>query len=132
MTDFLYKAPCNFNPDYAVIIEDDGIVAYAYLLFNEEIIADIWLYNQAETPEETEWNEDDMPFLNPAEFVKEGIYVRPLSDGSDFECKWSIENGLINVDIYLYEILTARLQPDTKPGWSALVKKEGPLARILE
>ncbi|MEL6732644.1 MAG: hypothetical protein AAFP83_16055, partial [Bacteroidota bacterium] len=33
------------NPAYAVVIEDDQKVAYAYLLHQGKIVGDVWLYN---------------------------------------------------------------------------------------
>lgn len=71
MTEFYKQFFCKTNQSYSLIIEDDGRVAYAYLLLNEEIIGDLWLYNQEETPSFSDWsNPDNMPFLNSQQFVR--------------------------------------------------------------
>jgi hypothetical protein len=36
--------------DRQVVLEDDGRVAYAYLLERDAIVADVWLYNIGEDP----------------------------------------------------------------------------------
>lgn len=41
---------CSTEPEYSVVIEDDDKVCYAYLYFNKEIIGDVWLYNNVESP----------------------------------------------------------------------------------
>lgn len=131
MTEFYLQVHCEFDSYYSVIIEDDGQVAYAYMYFGEDIVADVWLYNQAETPKETIWVKEKMPFLNPAEYVKKGIFISPLIDESEVRCEW-IENsdGLIEVEILLRENFVAGMAAGSLPGWSALVVKDGPLAQV--
>lgn len=52
------------------IVEDDGKVAYAYLLKGNDIISDVWLYNQQRTPDTIDWtNKVDMLFLNPKNYI---------------------------------------------------------------
>ncbi|WP_312524538.1 hypothetical protein [Sphingobacterium multivorum] len=70
----LTKYISNDHPEFAVLIEDDDKVCYAYLLNEERIVGDIWLYNSVPTPSEPEWHKrDNLPFLNPAAFVKENL-----------------------------------------------------------
>ena len=47
------------DPRYSVVIEDDGRVAYAYLLHDDEIVGDVWLYNHGPAPAEPEWRSPD-------------------------------------------------------------------------
>ncbi len=46
----------NNRPEFALLIEDDDKVCYAYLLNEERIVGDIWLYNNVTTPRESEWH----------------------------------------------------------------------------
>lgn len=43
--------PCELDQAYSAMIVDDGRVAYAYLMQYEDTIADVWLYNLEEAPE---------------------------------------------------------------------------------
>ncbi|KKO89048.1 hypothetical protein AAW12_23070 [Sphingobacterium sp. Ag1] len=64
----------NDRPEFAVLIEDDDKVCYAYLLIESKIVGDIWLYNSVPTPSDPEWHKkENLPFLNPVEFVKENL-----------------------------------------------------------
>lgn len=131
MMDFLHKFICQDNEEYSVVIEDDELVAYAYLLNGEIIVGDIWLYNQAPTPVNTIWNEEDMPFLNPSEFVKHNI--EPITDKNEISLKWVLKIDM-EVDYVLIEIrkeLIAKLSEGANPGWSNCVIKDGPLAKVL-
>jgi len=116
---------------FSIVIEDDGRVAYAYLLDDNTVVGDVWLYNNQETPEDIEWNKENMPFLNPKEYVKEEIL--PISDDSDIHVEWEVaEDADIEAKVFLRETLIAKLAPFTSPGWSLLVEKDGPLAKRLE
>jgi len=82
MSRFFHTA-LNIKLDYSVVIEDDGKVAYAYLLNKDEIVSDVWLYNQRQTPEQPEWTEKSrMPFLNPRNYAKP-VFFTPLTDERD-------------------------------------------------
>jgi hypothetical protein len=134
MSEFFLQLFCELNESYSVIIEDDGRVAYAYLYLAEEIVGDIWLYNQLETPGRTDWNAKEMPFLNPAEFIVDDNIINPIKDNSEVDCKWFLNSDnefLQEVDIFLRGNLIAKLKHGSMPGWSTLVKKDGPLAKIL-
>lgn len=132
MTEFYDQQSCELNEDYSVIIEDDGKVAYAYLLNEDDIIGDVWLYNQATSPLSVNWVPEDMPFLNPKEFVKEEVI--PIVDGSELQLKWSLSNDLTlkEVLIYINNKLIAKLTSGSTPGWSTVVTKDGPLAKYYE
>ncbi|MES2702597.1 MAG: hypothetical protein V4649_08165 [Bacteroidota bacterium] len=99
---------------------------------NKNIISDIWLYNQSSTPLVTEWNESEMPFLNPAEFVANMAQPEPVRNASDISLDWNTrQNIFISVNIFIRSQLIAVLYPHAKPGWSTLVEKDGPLAKRI-
>lgn len=131
MSEFFHQVHCKDNEEYSVIIEDDGVVAYAYLFKGEIIVGDIWLYNQASTPASSKWNKEDMPFLNPSEFVKNNI--SPITDKNEIAIQWVVKQDT-EVDYVLVEIrkeLIAKLSEGATPGWSTCVSKDGPLAKVL-
>ena len=121
------------HENFSIVIEDDGNVCYAYLLDGDEIIGDVWLYNQSPTPEFVDWNDSlSMPFLNPKVYVDESIEIEVFTDNSNIYLNWNFkEEKLESVSIYLENKLIAILKPSCKPSWSSLVKKDGPLALKL-
>ncbi len=129
-----FKQICwNLNNKYSIIIEDDDRVGYAYLLHDKNIIGDVWLYNRATTPVSSNWDKNEMPFLNPAPFIKDINFEIPKSiEEFDFEWMGNEKNDLLKVNIYIKKKLTAIIAPGSKPGWSINVKKDGPLAQILK
>ncbi|WP_146186662.1 hypothetical protein [Pedobacter sp. HMWF019] len=132
MKEFYDQFPCMLNDVYSVIIEDDGKVAYAYLLKENNVIGDVWLYNQAQTPLIANWTDKkELPFLNSKEFIKQQI--EPINDSYEIDLEWSVSNDLAvdKVLIYIRKELIAKLTPGSMPGWSAVVVKDGPLARVL-
>lgn len=122
----------SLQTSHSVVIEDNGRVAYAYLLQGNEIVGDVWLYNCTEAPDEPLWNDPNKaPYANPAGFAKARL-ISPAESGSDFEVKWSIVYGKLRyADIHLRDKLLARLAPGSKPGWCVLALKDGPLAKVL-
>jgi hypothetical protein len=133
MAEFFEQFFYNETDKHSLIIDDNGKVSYAYLLNGEEIIADVWLYNQAKTPHSGTWDSlDEIPFLNTIEYVNENLTIKPLSDPKDILIKWEFENdNLEQVSIFIQDKLSAILKPGSKPGWSICAKKDGPLARVL-
>lgn len=130
MSTFSFKIQCEFDPHYSVVITDDGRVAYAYLYEGEDIIGDVWLYNQQEPPDISFWREEDMPFLNPKEYLSTNAAIKPIQHQSDIRCEWtdSKEDGVIEAGIYIHDKFIAAVALGSKPGWSVLVAKDGPLA----
>nr|WP_288807881.1 hypothetical protein [uncultured Sphingobacterium sp.] len=125
----LTKYVSNVHPEYSVLIEDDDKVCYAYLLNDDKIVGDIWLYNSVPTPSEPEWySKENLPFLNPAEFVKENL--EPFSAISTVEVTWDFRVETV-AKIFLSERLIAKLTVGSCPGWSSLVTKDGPLAQKI-
>ena len=122
---------CEFDKAYSVVVEDNGRVAYAYLLFYEDVVADVWLYNQAETPLGPFLNTDDLPALNPAVYIKSDFRMQPVTDPSEIKCEWDeTADGMLEVDILIGNKFIAQLIPGAKPGWSVGVAKDGPLALV--
>ena len=130
---FFDQVICHFNNMYSVIIEDDERVCYAYLLKEEEIIGDVWLYNTIKAPKAVDWSlKTELPFLNPSEYVRHSKEKNVIKDRQDVKIEWIMSNDLIEeANIYIKEKLTAKLKPGYNPGWSANVLKDGPLAKVL-
>lgn len=132
MSTFSLQIPCEFDHHYSVLIKDDGRVAYAYLYECEDIIGDVWLYNQQEPPAISFWLDEDAPFLNPKEYLSKDAAIRPIKDETEVRCEWteSKDDGLIEVGIYIRDKFIAAVASGSKPGWSVLVAKDGPLAYV--
>jgi len=131
MSEFFVSIVCDDCEEFSVVIEDDGRVAYAYLLENTAIIGQVWLYNQVDTPKETTWDEDQMPFLNPLEFVGDSFLIKPIEDNVAVQVKWKYldTNKSIEAHVFIRKELVAILRPNAEPGWSLMVNKDGPLAK---
>jgi len=115
--------------DYAVVVEDDGRVAFAYLLEGREIVGDIWLYNRAEAPETPEWgSRGAAPYLNPKAFVSSDEFQLPHGE-ADFDFEWFEAEGEPHVHILVRDGAHAAMKPGSKPGWCILAARDGPLAR---
>ena len=119
----------------SVILDDDGRVAYAYFLNGDRrCVGDVWLYNRCETPLEPEWTERDRaPFANPVEYAASHENFTPVNGATDVTVKW--EHGIYGqliAFIFIREELAAALAEGTKPGWSALAAKDGPIAKTIE
>jgi hypothetical protein len=130
MSTFTTQIPCEFDRNYSLKIVDDGRVAYAYLYESEDIIGDVWLYNQQEPPQTSFWLPEDMPFLNPREYLENNGMIKPIQQASEIRTEWteSKDDGLIEVGIYIRNKFIASVAAGSKPGWSVLVAKDGPLA----
>ena len=106
----------------AVVLDDDGRVALAYLLNGEDIVGDVW----SRAPEAVDWKDrSQVPFLNPRSLCASEDVPR-LSRHSSVRCAW-FENGVEVTD----GTLMARLEHGAKPGWSRLALRAGPLAKPL-
>jgi hypothetical protein len=132
MSTFSTQIHCEFDHHYSVVIKDDGRVAYAYLYDGEDITGDVWLYNQQQAPVTSFWRTEDMPFLNPTEYLAKDAVIKPIADESEIRCEWteSKDDGLIEVGIYIRGKFIAAISSGSKPGWSVLVAKDGPLAYV--
>ena len=117
----------------SVVFEDDGRVAYGYLVdidSPDKIIGDVWLYNRAPTPPAPEWHDRSAaPVLNPARYVRPQVHPNPARDPSDVSFRWLTDpdHGVV-VEILVRGQLAGRIWPGAKPGWAAAAL-DGPLAR---
>jgi hypothetical protein len=119
--------------DYRLIFEDNGRVAYAYLYKGSEIIGDVWLYNVCPAPLEPEWKDrSKIPFANPKTFISNRI-IKPVSSQNELTVVWEKDenDNLLIVLIYLRDELFAGIAPGSKPGWSKLSIKNGPLSKVM-
>jgi hypothetical protein len=113
-----------------VIVEEDAKTCYAYLLRDDEIVGDVWLYNCQQAPTVPEWELPDakqyIPFANPRSFInQEGPAVR---DGSLVR----VLCGRGEAAVYLNgNNLHAIVGIGDFPGRCAYAAKDGPLARVL-
>ncbi len=121
------------NSGYSIIFDDDGRVAYAYLLNSkEEITADVWLYNRCATPVEPEWPDPEkMPFANPISYAEDHSKFSGVNDISDLSVNWIDNSNAIEARIFVKNKLFSVLVEQVKPGWCCLAKKDGPLAKVL-
>lgn len=132
MSTFLQQIPCEFDDNYSVLIEDDGRVAYAYLLEYGDVIGDVWLYNQEAAPMDSNWANQSSPYLNPTEYLDKDAAIAPIKNEKEVRCEWteSLNDGSIEVGIWLRDKFIAQVNAGSKPGWSVLVVKDGPLALV--
>jgi YD repeat-containing protein len=119
--------------DLVAVFEDDGRVAYAYLLQGQKIVADVWVYNRADAPEAPEWSDPDKaPFLNPRAFVREEVTIGPASSEADVTFEWRGPPTARVATLFIRGVRAAELSPGNKPGRATLALIAGPLADPLE
>lgn len=122
-----------FHPAHdhiSIIIEDDSKVAYAYLLEGENVVSDVWLYNSEPTPEKVNWKDkDQMPFLNPSSYVDESQIQVRIAEESDVVINWPKDIQVNPYEISIRGRKIAMLKYNCFPGWSIMVKCDGPLAK---
>jgi hypothetical protein len=133
MDGLYFQIFCPYNDKYSIIIEDDEKVCYAYLLVDKDIVGDVWLYSRGKAPDTTEWKTENMPFLNPLQFVDLEKVLHPITSPDKVELTWHMEeNQLKEVQIHVRGELIAKMTIGSKPGWSSAVKADGPLAKKME
>jgi len=125
----------NGEGSYSVVFDDDGRVAYAYLLNPAgSIVGDVWLYNRCSTPVESEWKDpENMPFANSQSYVNEFDHdtFQAVDSISEVRVDWCSEAAKVKARIYIHNKYFASLVEGSKPGSSLLVGKDGPLAKVL-
>ena len=133
MKDFYRQYQNDICSHFSVIIEIDGKTCYAYLLKDQRIIGDVWLYNNIDTPNNVDWyDKSGMPFLNPRAYAIDApIFI--ITSPEDVNLKWTFKEycRLEKVEIYIKNTLVAVMNENSKPGWSINAKVDGPLAKVL-
>jgi hypothetical protein len=131
----VFKTSTSDDPRYSAVFEDDGEVAYGYMMIDKEIVSDVWLYNTADTPTTPPWRDgpDGLPFRNPIELASPGRFA-PVSYDEEVSFLWvyGSDRVPIAVEFWIRGNLHARVTKDSKPGWCVLATKDGPLARKLD
>ena len=112
-----------------ILEEDDCGAAYAYLLDDQRIVGDVWLYNVVAGPIEAPRTGTDRrpPFLNPQSLTKPEEHRRRIGRPVTVEARWS--EG--TVEVFFDGRLEARLWEGAKPGQAFMAAASGPLARTL-
>lgn len=112
--------------DLRVVIEDNGVVCYAYLLEGEDIAGDVWLYNVGADPIEVDWSmRSRMPFQNPARCCRREALGG--FDRSRARCLWKDGTARVFVDDQLW----AEVGKGDRPGRSFLAAVASPVALPL-
>src|SRR4051794_11358047 len=128
--EFIFGAP---RPDYRVVIHNDERTVWAYLHSLEEIIADVWLFNLEDAPEEIESDADrDRAPLNPARYcLRDAHPVIRFADDVELDWDYGDDGTLISVELLTAGERLARLTPGSMPGWSRFAALDGPCALRL-
>jgi hypothetical protein len=119
----------------AFSFKDDGRAAYAYLhdLEQGKVVADVWLYNRMETPQNPEWaDRSNLPFRNSAQYSKaESLYQLPNAE-SEIGAGWTTRlDGVPGVVVLLRGQPIGELFVGDMPGKSLMAAKDGPCARCM-
>ncbi len=117
----------------AVVFDDNGMVAYAYFVEDQQIVGDVWLYNRCAAPKEPEWRSAERaPFANAAQYVAQ-VPFAPPSFAGEIEVRWSGGGraGNVRAQVFIRGVLHATLARNERPGACRLAAKDGPLARVL-
>jgi hypothetical protein len=124
------------SPDdaWAVVFEDNGRVAYAYLFDDaSRIRADVWLYNRCAAPAEPEWtNPLSMPFANPQRHARDLPPDWLPASADDVAVQWYEGAEGWEPEILVRGQRLARLAVGANPGWSMLATLDGPLALVWD
>ena len=117
---------------YSAFYECDQRTAYLYLVMDEEVVGDVWLYNLAETPDEPQWDDpEQLPFLNAREYVVD-VRFPPVVSEDEIVFHWHHRGeNFDHLDLHVRGELLARVSDGSKPGWCRLAKIDGPLAKRL-
>lgn len=120
-------------PPWRVVVEDDGRVAWAFLLRGEVVESEVWLYNVAPAPEALARpvGASGGRRLNPRDLCRTPPPPR-IADERKVTARWEVEGGAVKGATVLHAgAPLARLAPGARPGWSAGAAKDGPLAKVL-
>ena len=130
----VFKTSISDDSRYSAVFEDDGEVAYGYMMIDKKIVSDVWLYNTADTPTMSRRDgPDELPFRDPTDLASPGRFA-PVRYDEEVSFLWvyGSDHVPIAVEFWIRGNLHARLTKDSKPGWCVLATKDGPLARKLD
>jgi hypothetical protein len=132
MTEFFNQYFYEKDNKYSVIIEDNGLVSYAYLLFNDEVIGDVWINNKTnDSSKQVDFTDvSQMPFMNPIENIS-NIYMNISINYNNIGLHWRLSSNKIKVLIFLESEIIVALEDGAKPGWSNIVINNSPVANKL-
>ena len=105
------------NPEFSLVFEDDGYVAYAYFRENEEISGLVWLYNGPKVDLREKEREEDpgLPPGMPRENVKEPSFV-PVLNEEDIEVDWVSHGDRRDAVVYIRSYIHAVVSNGEYPG----------------
>lgn len=118
---------------HSVVLEDDGRVAYGYLLEAGVIVSDVWLYNRGVAPDTPEWTSADaeMPFANSRQYAAQEPFTH-VRDISECWVEWGCYDGEhIAALVRIRDRVHALLAEGEKPGYCRLAHRSGPLAKCF-
>lgn len=114
---------CPNNESYAVVVEDDGRVAYAYLLRDKEFVTHAWLFNSAPESQMAERDAFAPPY-NPESNIKEDMPgMASIQDSSEVSIQWSLESP-VTASVFIRDIKYAILVEGVKPSYSIFIKED--------
>lgn len=119
---------------HAVVLEDNGRVAYAYITEAGRIVADVWLYNRCPAPEHPECqSRAPMPFANAQDYVSTAPFSPPSSE-DQIGVEWNApqKGEPLRAFLFLRDALHAVLVVGEKPGMCRMARRDGPLAKVLQ
>ncbi|MDT3403659.1 hypothetical protein [Mucilaginibacter terrae] len=72
-----------------------------------------------------------MPFLNLAGYIEKNI--ESITSDDELQILWFLsQDNKAEATIYIRDELVASMTDGSMPGWSAMVKMDGPLAKVLK
>lgn len=118
---------------YSVIIDEDNSTVYGYLMCDEEIVSDVWLYNIRNSPDFVDWDDPElMPFPSPIGLSRPDSEIVRIIDPSLIKVQWGYSKlNTIQASIYYANILLAVLFEGEFPGISINAKCDSRLANVF-
>ena len=127
MKGFYHQYIYSNKPYYSVIIEDEGHVAYAYLLKKKKIIAHLWLYNQLNQMDNSSLESGDT-FVMPLENIKPGFKLNPIINQEDVYVNWNFseDSKTIEASIFIRGEFLGNMNNHDKHGCSKAIINDCP------
>lgn len=123
---------CKDFKNISIIIEDNGLVCYAYLLIGEQIVSDVWLYNSGFQNANIKFkNENNSTLYNPIEYTENKFSITNVKFLDDVVPDITITNEEVSAILNFKNGLQIKLKSDFFPGWSNNVRKDSPYALLL-